>query len=544
MRNLKVAVRLGLAFGLLLLLMMVAVGVGFLGIRGAEAQANRLERESIAILNAANAMRVAQANEAVAIRDFVSLSDVESQRVAQQLLKDSEKAYGEAFGQLEALVAGDEMDAALRALVAKLKGVGKETSAKLHQAMDLSDMAEYQEAQAVVFKQVRPLQAAVAADLQALVVAANGEARQRAEAARAEARRMERQLLAVMLVALALGIGATVLITIGIVRPLRSAVHAAERVAGGDLTHLQATVSRDEAGRVLGALAGMQQGLNTLVRAIRESAEAVNTASEQISASNSELAARTEEQASSLEETAASVEELTATVKQNTEGAGKASALARQAAQLAADGGEAVAGVVGTMEGIQKSSRQVSEIIGVMDEIAFQTNLLALNAAVEAARAGDHGRGFAVVAAQVRVLAQRSAEASKDIKKLVAAAVTEANQGARAAAQAGQSMEKVVRAARDAATLVTEIARASEEQRSGIEQVNTSIAHMDTVTQNNAALVQEINNTIEVLLGQARDLLAAASRFRLEQGERPAEAAVEASNPALPLWDEPVRALS
>jgi methyl-accepting chemotaxis protein len=181
-----------------------------------------------------------------------------------------------------------------------------------------------------------------------------------------------------------------------------------------------------------------------------------------------------------------------------------------------------VEGVVKTMEGIHQSSRKVSDIVGVIDEIAFKTNLLALNAAVEAARAGEHGRGFAVVAAEVRLLAQRSAEASKDIKQLVSAAVGQAQQGSQAATRAGESMAKVVRVAHEVAQLVSDIARASGEQRAGIEQVNTTISQMDSATQSNAALVQEINTTIESLLAQAGELVEATSRFRLDEHEESA----------------------
>jgi methyl-accepting chemotaxis protein len=416
-------------------------------------------------------------------------------------------------------VEGGKHDARLGELVGKLRGAGKKVSAKLHEALDQSEQAEYEQAQAIVYKEARPLQAAIAADLQALVEVSNALARGRVEAARAEARSSEHRLVAVTLLALVLGIVATVLITRGIVRPLNAAVEGAERVADGDLRDLRLARRTDETGRVLAALGSMQGRLNTLVRAIRDSAAAVSTASDHIAAGNTELAARTEEQAASLEETAASVEELTAIVKQNSDGAGKASQLAREASALATDSGQAVEGVVKTMEGIHQSSRKVSDIVGVIDEIAFKTNLLALNAAVEAARAGEHGRGFAVVAAEVRVLAQRSAEASKDIKQLVAAAVGQAQQGSQAATRAGESMAKVVRVAHDVAQLVSDIARASGEQRAGIEQVNTTISQMDSATQSNASLVQEINGSIEALLDQAGELVEATRRFRLDDHE-------------------------
>ncbi|HYE41498.1 MAG TPA: methyl-accepting chemotaxis protein [Ramlibacter sp.] len=531
MRNWKVGLRLSLAFGLLLGLMVLAVGVALVGIRGAEEQASRMESESVALLDAANAMRVAQLGEAVAIRDFVSLSDVASQKQALGALRASEKAYADATAELRK-VAAALADQAIAQQATQLDAIGRQLAGRMKQALDLSDNAEYQQAQTLVYTEVRPLQATTAAALEKLVQHAKVLAVQRAQSAAAQAVASEQRLLAAVAAALVLGVIATVAITRSIVHPLRSAVHAAERVAGGDLTHLRIAIRRDETGRVLIALAGMQERLNALVRTIRDGAHAVSRASEQIAAGNTDLAARTEEQAASLEETAASVEELTASVKQNSEHAGKASELARSAADLAAGGGSAVDGMVESMQGIHKSSRKVADIVGLMDDLAFQTNLLALNAAVEAARAGDQGRGFAVVAAQVRVLAQRSAEASKDIKQLVNDAVAQADQGTKAASRAGDAMGKVVRVAREVADVVAHIARATDEQRTGIEQVNGTIAQLEGVTQSNAGLVQEINALTETLLAEARAQVEAASRFRLEDGEDPAGAA-QAGRPAL-----------
>ncbi|MCG2593619.1 methyl-accepting chemotaxis protein [Ramlibacter sp. XY19] len=523
MRNLKVVVRLGLAFGVLLAISLVAMGVAFHGLRAVEEHASVLARDNVALLNAASAMRAAQLTEAVAIRDFVGQTDVDRQRAAHEALKASEKAYLDAAAALERLGGGEQADSRVRALVAKLKDANKPIAAKLHDAMELSDQAEYAPAQAIVYNDLRPLQAALGADLQSLVDLTTGLAHERAEAGRKQATQTEWRFMFVTLFGIALGVAATWVITRGIVRPLHFAAKTAERVADGDLRLTVKKSYRDETGRVVASLGSMQARLNALVRAIRDSASAVSGASQRISVGNTELAARTEEQAASLEETAASVEELTAIVKQNSDGAGKASQLAREASTLATDSGQAVQGVVQTMEGIHQSSRKVSDIVGVIDEIAFKTNLLALNAAVEAARAGEHGRGFAVVAAEVRMLAQRSGEASRDIKQLVSQAVGQAQQGSQAAVRAGESMAKVVRVAHDVAQLVAEIARASGEQRAGIEQVNTTIGQMDAATQSNAALVQEINTTIESLLAQAGELVAATSRFRLDEHEDRAE---------------------
>jgi methyl-accepting chemotaxis protein len=515
MSNLKVGARLALAFALLLALMLAAVGFALMGMREAQSQLDRLEHETVALIDAAHAMRIAQVEEGVAIRDFVSLPDVESQRRALQALKVSRAGYAEAAAALEKIATAMH-NADIAARVAALKRSGEEVGSRMRDAVALSEAAEYPQAQAVVYNDVRPLQASIAAGLRGLVIRSTTLAHDQAEAARQQAARSEVRLAAAVLAALLIGVVATFLITRGIARPLQSAVDAAERVAEGDLRVLHVRKRRDEAGRVLAALGGMQARLNLLVRAIRDGADAVSHASDQIAEGNTDLAARTEEQAASIEETAASMEELTATVQQNSAHASHASELAARAAQLAVGGGEAVHGGVRGMQDIQKSSRKVSEIVGLMDEMAFQTNLLALNAAVEAARAGEQGRGFGVIAAQVRALAQRSAEAAKEIRGLVAEAVRQSDHGARAATQAGETIAKVVDVAQEVAQVVTEIARASEEQRMGIEQVSGTIAQLDGVTQSNNALVQDINGLTEGLLAQARELVAATSRFTLD----------------------------
>jgi methyl-accepting chemotaxis protein len=519
MRNVKLLARLGGPLALLLVLMVLAMGVAFVGLRGGAEQASRLEAENVPLLNATTAMRVAQLDGAVAVRDFVSLPDVAAQRAARKALAGSDKAYADAAAQLARLAAAQDSDARLGPLAKKLQAAHARVSAKLKEALELADNAEFQQAQTLVYGEVRPLQAAIAVDLQALVAIANELTAQRAEAARAQSRQSQQQLVAVLVVALALGGGAIVMIARTFARPLRFAVEVAERVAEGDLRVGRAGTAGDETGRVLAALGSMQVRLNTLVRGIRRSADAVAGASERIASGNSDLAARTEEQASSLEETAASMEELAAGVSSNTESAVRASSLAQSAARLAQESGDAVGGVMSTMGEIQQSARSVAEIVSLMDAIAFQTNLLALNAAVEAARAGEQGRGFAVVAAEVRQLAQRSATAAREIKALVDNAVQTADRGNDAATRAGASMRQVVGVATEVAELVAHIAGATQEQGAGIEQVNSTVAQLDAVTQSNAVLVQEIGNLTETLLEQSRALVEAAARFRLDEQE-------------------------
>ena len=325
--------------------------------------------------------------------------------------------------------------------------------------------------------------------------------------------------------AVALGLGFSWLLTIGITRPIRQAVELAETVAGGDLTRTIEATSNDETGALLRALANMNNSLVGIVTEVRTGTDSITTASSEISAGNHDLSARTEQQASSLEETAASMEELTSTVKQNADNARQANGLAQTASDVAIKGGAVVSQVIVTMGSINESSRKIVDIIGVIDGIAFQTNILALNAAVEAARAGEQGRGFAVVASEVRTLAQRSAAAAKEIKTLIGNSVDQVDAGAKLVDQAGATMEQVVASIRRVTDIMGEITIASAEQTEGIEQVNQAIAEMDQVTQQNAALVEESAAAAESMQQQAGRLVQVVSVFKLEGAAVPAASA-------------------
>ncbi|WP_439954243.1 methyl-accepting chemotaxis protein [Chitinimonas prasina] len=323
-------------------------------------------------------------------------------------------------------------------------------------------------------------------------------------------------MIAVAVIALLIGIVAGWMITGSVVQPIRQAVALAEGVAAGDLTQKIETDRNDETGQLIKALRAMNDGLLQIVGDIRTSVETINTASQEIAAGNIDLSQRTEEQAASLEETAASMEELTSTVKQNAENAREANRLAEGASGIAQKGGEAVGQVVTTMAEINESSKKIVDIIGVIDGIAFQTNILALNAAVEAARAGEQGRGFAVVAGEVRSLAQRSAAAAKEIKSLIGDSVERVTVGTAQVDRAGITMEEVVGSIRKVTGIMGDISNASAEQSSGIEQVNTAVTQMDEVTQQNAALVEEAAAAAGSLQDQARLLMEAVNRFKLD----------------------------
>ncbi len=300
-----------------------------------------------------------------------------------------------------------------------------------------------------------------------------------------------------------------------IVRPLADAINVARRVAKGDLSADVRVTSKDEAGQMLEALREMNNALRGLVTDVKQGASTIETASGQIAQGNLDLSARTEQQAGALEETASSLEELTSTVKQNAENARQANQLAVSASDIAIKGGAVVHEVVDTMASIDASSKKIVDIISVIDGIAFQTNILALNAAVEAARAGEQGRGFAVVATEVRSLAQRSAAAAKEIKVLIGDSVDKVNTGSKLVAQAGSTMDDVVKSVRRVTDIMAEISTASNEQSAGIEQVSRAVSQMDQVTQQNVALVEEAAAAANSLQDQSGQLAKAVSIFKL-----------------------------
>lgn len=304
-----------------------------------------------------------------------------------------------------------------------------------------------------------------------------------------------------------------------VLRPLRQAGTHFDRIAAGDLTQRVEVRAQNEIGVLFAALRRMQESLTRTVTAVREGVEEINLGSREIFVGNTDLSARTEQQAASLQQTAASMEELAGTVKQNTDNALQADRLAKEATQVAQRGGEAVAQVVYTMDDITSSSGKIAEIVGVIDGIAFQTNILALNASVEAARAGEQGKGFAVVAGEVRSLAQRSAQAAREIKTLIEDSVGTIESGSRQATQAGAVMRDVVASIEGVTTIMAEIASASNEQLDGIEQVNQAVAQMDGVVQQNAALVEEAAAAAGSLQDQASRLSGAVSVFKLSGAE-------------------------
>ena len=306
----------------------------------------------------------------------------------------------------------------------------------------------------------------------------------------------------------------TLLNSASITRPIDHARSVAELIASGDLAARIDTQGSDEASKLLRSLEAMQTALRRMVGEVRQSADSIGTASSEIATGNQDLSARTEQTASNLQQTASSMEQLTGTVKQTADSARTANQLASSAQSSAAKGGEVVAQVVTTMQDINVSSKKIADIIGVIDGIAFQTNILALNAAVEAARAGEQGRGFAVVAGEVRSLAQRSAQAAKEIKGLIGASVEKVDSGTRLVADAGRTMAEIVGSVQRVSDIIGEITAAAAEQSEGIGQVNSAVSNLDQMTQQNAALVEQSAAAAESLRDQTQRLSQVIGAFR------------------------------
>ncbi len=375
---------------------------------------------------------------------------------------------------------------------------------------------EIDAANQILVQKIRPLFEPARNSIGALAQLQMDVAKKEYELAHSRSAIIGKLAIAAIVIGLCLAVWVGFVLIRSITRPLDTAVKLARAVAEGDLTQRIEVHSADEIGQLMQALKDMTESLVRVVGQVRIGVDTVATASTQIAAGNLDLSSRTEEQASSLEETASSMEQLTSTVKQNAESAHQANQLVVSTADIAVKGGQVVGQVVDTMASIKDSSRKIADIIGVIDGIAFQTNILALNAAVEAARAGEQGRGFAVVATEVRNLAQRSASAAKEIKTLIDDSVDKVDAGSQLVDDAGKTMGEIVNSVKRVTDIMSEIAAASQEQSSGIDQVNQAIAQMDDVTQQNAALVEQAAAASESLQDQAGQLAQTVSVFKMD----------------------------
>ena len=453
--------------------------------------------------------------QSVTIRDVIMQDDMAFKKKEFDLMKAARADYEKTSESLAALV---QNEPATRDALARAASALAATKGMIEKIVDLTMSDDMAGASAMIRDQLRPAQVAHVKALDEVIDSIKVSSSRRDEAATASYRVSVWLIIGLSLAALLVGGMVAWRIQLSITRPLAEAVSIAQSIAEGDLSREIHEHSNDEIGRLMHALHAVNGDLSRIMQTVRASAETMQTATIEIVAGNSDLSQRTEQQAANLEQTAASMEELTSTVRNTADTAQSASTLAGQASESAAKGGSVVAQVVETMSAIQQSSRKITDIIGVIDGIAFQTNILALNAAVEAARAGEQGRGFAVVAAEVRALAQRSAQAAREIKTLIGASMENVETGSSLVADAGVTMTEIVDQVQKVSSLIAEISAATQEQTRGIAQINQAVGQLDQVTQQNAALVEESASASESLQQQANHLVETVGVFRLARG--------------------------
>jgi methyl-accepting chemotaxis protein len=510
----RIGTRLAAGFALVLLLTIISTSCSLVTARSA-AEATRHMTEHPLVKERLVAEWYMNTNMAIIRTSLIARSTDETLATTfAKSIADSVTKSTELIKQVEPLLTGDEEKAVMKAIVADRAGY---QAAKV--AVMNAKKAGDAEASVRAFNEVfMPAADRYSDRLKALVAMQRKSIDDTALALDAASARTFKLLLLLGVLVVLIGATFAYLISRSITRPLRSAVAVAETVANGDLTTTFEAASGDEIGDLMRALKGMNDSLFKIVSEVQQGTRSIAVASNEIAAGNLDLSSRTEQQAGSLEETAATMEELTATVRQNADNAHQANQLALAASGVAVKGGDIVGKVVDTMGAIDASSRKIVDIIGVIDGIAFQTNILALNAAVEAARAGEQGRGFAVVASEVRNLAQRSASAAKEIKDLIGDSVGQVNIGTKLVQEAGSTMRDVVDSVARVNDIMSEITSASQEQRTGIDQVNEAITQMDQVTQQNAALVEEAAAAAASLKEQADALANVAAGFKLTAG--------------------------
>lgn len=520
--HMKVATRLGIGFSLISCLL-VAVTL-FALYRMTQLESSMVEITDINAVEAglANQLDHTISNRALALRNLILLQADQQDQIAIETTRfDKEtQTYEDARSKLATMFQNPETSPEERALLEQIRQQGELALPLMMKAKELAMAGQREAAYHLLRSDLRPVQA----KWWKLVRELRELERQQNDSETATAKQlydMSRTLMiGLTVLAVILSVASALIITRSVLKQLggepAAAAEAANRVATGDLTVRVATQPGDEAS-LMYAMKTMRDSLVGIVGQVHRSTGAIATAANQIASGNLDLSSRTEEQAASLEQTAASMEELTATVRRNSEHARQANVLATSASGVSERAGSVVSEVVQTMGSIHEASQKIVEIISVIDGIAFQTNILALNAAVEAARAGEQGRGFAVVASEVRSLAQRSATAAKEIKALIGGSVEQVALGNKLVQEAGTTMSEVMDSVKGVTQIMIEIMSASEEQATGIEQINQALTQMDQVTQQNAALVEEAAAAAESMREQTAALVHAVGVFKLEQ---------------------------
>ena len=522
MKNLRITTRLALGFGLLAVLIACIATTTLLKLRGVESAFELVVHKQYANIARVTTVKDNLNLNSRALRNMLLLPAAEARLEVEQI-GEIRKANTALYAELQEQLSDEES----RQRLATMKEVRGRFNKEQEEFFALFRDGKDEEAKALLMTGLRPTQLEYMKRLDELIKLQKDGM----EAGARDSMNAIGEVRAVVWGLGSLSVLAALLLAAWIIRsvtvPLNRAVAISRAVASGDLTLAIESDSHNEMGQLLDALGEMQGSLSRVVNHVRQNADSVATASGQISQGNSDLSSRTEEQASALQQTAASMKQLAATVRQNAENAQQGNSLAQNASTVAARGGEVVGQVVQTMKGINDSSRKIADIIAVIDGIAFQTNILALNAAVEAARAGEQGRGFAVVASEVRSLAQRSADAAKEIKGLINASVQRVEQGSALVDQAGTTMDEVVQSIRRVTDLMGEISAASNEQSQGVAQIGDAVNQMDQATQQNAALVEESAAAADSLKTQAQQLVGAVAVIKLAGQEASNSAGVQ-----------------
>ena len=521
LKSLSISSRLGLGFGCLLVLLVAVAAVGQLSVGKVHDQLQQITSIGANKTKLVNGMLESVSAIGIQSRSAAMLNDIDPKQAREQVtaVGNTLKEYTRQEAALAELLTPANATPAEVQLLGEVQALGRKARPELDTAIKSADDGDTVSATLALMTRVAPAETAWRAKLRELIElqnTLNAEATASAESTQTRAR-----TVGGLLVLLAIGLGALIAwrITASITAPIGRAVVVAERIARGDLTSQVEVRIHDETGRLLEAIAAMQERLRTLVGEIGQTADSILVASSEVASGNLDLSQRTEQTSHNLQTAASALVELTGTVAQSADSARQANQLASTASDAATRGGEVVGQVVQTMDTISASSRKIADIISVIDGIAFQTNILALNAAVEAARAGEQGRGFAVVAGEVRNLAGRSANAAREIKALISTSVDQVQEGATLVNHAGKTIEELVLSVRRVSDIMGEITAATQEQSHRIGHVNQSVGELEEMTQQNAALVEEGAAAADSLKDQAGRLTQMVGTFRLSRND-------------------------
>jgi len=500
MKNLKIGVRLGLGFAVVLFMLALIAYLGITRMAAVKANFDLVVNENNVKIALTNTMRGQLNIVARSIRNLALTDDDAAMKKEATRIQEARAKYNEMRDKLQGMIKTE----AAKKIMADINAAQTETKPHVDKAMELGLANKNVEAAKLIMSDVRTNQGKWFDAIQIMVDRQELQNKELLEQSGKDYDTAFQLMLALSITALAIGTAFGFFITRGITRPLNEAVNVANQLAAGDLTARIEVNSKDETGMLLTAMKDMVEKLSQIIGEVRGSADALSSASEEVSATAQSMSQASSEQAASVEETSASIEQMSASINQNSENAKVTDGMASQAAKQATEGGEAVKSTVAAM-------KQIAGKIGIIDDIAYQTNLLALNAAIEAARAGEHGKGFAVVAAEVRKLAERSQVAAQEISQVAGSSVELAE-------RAGKLLDEIVPAINKTSDLVQEITAASEEQSAGAAQVNAAVGQLNQVTQQNASSSEELAATSEEMSSQAEQLQQLMAFFKVEAG--------------------------